>query len=208
VRQGASLKAGARELAAGGLLSGPQAPGASNLEGESFWILGRLLGKAGIIRAGTYRLDGAVTPLQLLDKLARGDVMLVELLFVEGTTFRQWLAQLADDPHVRHTLAGRSDAEIASLAGVQGSSLEGWLFPDTYRFTPGSADVEILKRAHAAMAKRLEEAWAGRAPGLPLATPYAALILASIVEKETCLPAERPLIASVFVNRLRRGMRL
>jgi len=198
VRQGASLKAVSRDLAARGLFA----------EGESFWILGRLVGKSAAIRAGTYRLDRPLTPLQLLDKLARGDVVLEELLFVEGSTFRQWLAQLRDDPEVRHTLAGRSDAEIAALVGVPGSSLEGWLFPDTYRFTAGSSDLDILKRAHAAMAKRLRDGWAGRDPGLPFATPYEALILASIVEKETGLAAERPLIASVFVNRLRRGMRL
>jgi UPF0755 protein len=198
VRQGESLKSVSRDLAGTGLLA----------EGESFWILGRLLGKAAVIRAGTYRLVAPVTPLQILDKLARGDVVLVEILFVEGTTFHQWLAQLGDDTQVRHTIAGRSDAEIASLAGIAGPSLEGWLFPDTYRFTAGSSDLEILKRAHLAMAKRLQDGWAGRDAGLPLATPYDALILASIVEKETGLAAERPLIASVFVNRLRRGMRL
>jgi UPF0755 protein len=121
---------------------------------------------------------------------------------------RQWLAELEADPDVKHTLGGRSEADIAALLGVQGGSLEGWLFPDTYRFSPGSSDVEILRRAHAAMVKRLDGAWAARDPDLPLATPYEALILASIVEKETALAAERPLVASVFVNRLRKGMRL
>jgi UPF0755 protein len=208
VRNGERLKGLARELAAGGLLAGPWIPGASTLEGEGFWILGRLLGKASSIRAGTYRLERPVAPLDLLDKLARGEVLLVEALFVEGTTFRQWRAGLEADAHVRHTLAGKADAEVAALLGIPGPSPEGWLFPDTYRFTPGSSDLDVLRRAHAAMAKRLAEAWAGRDPGLPLATPYEALILASIVEKETGLPAERPLIASIFVNRLRLHMRL
>jgi UPF0755 protein len=208
VRPGERLKGLAREFAAGGLLGGPAIPGASTLEGEAFWILGRLVGKAGSIRAGTYRLEAPVAPLALLDKLARGDVLLVEALFVEGTTFRQWRAGLEADPHVRHTLAGKPDAEVAALLGISQPSPEGWLFPDTYRFTPGSSDADILKRAHAAMAKRLADAWSGRDPDLPLATPYEALILASIVEKETGLAAERPLIASVFVNRLRLHMRL
>jgi len=198
VRGGASLKSVSRELARGGLLD----------EGESFWLLGRLLGKATSIRAGTYRLERPLTPLELLDKLARGDVVLAEILFVEGTTFRQWLAELAADPRVRHTLAGRSEAELRALLGLGDQPPEGWFFPDTYRFSPGSSDADILRRAHAAMERRLAEAWATRGPGLPLATPYEALILASIVEKETGLAAERPVVASVFVNRLRLGMRL
>ena len=108
VRAGSSLKTVARELAAGGLFA----------EGESFWILGRTLGRAGAIRAGTYRLDTPLTPLQLLDKLARGDVVLVPILFVEGSTFHEWLAQLDGDAKVRHTLAGKSDEEIRALLGI------------------------------------------------------------------------------------------
>lgn len=198
VRPGASLKTVSRELAADGLFA----------EGETFWILGRALGKAGSIRAGTYRLEAPLTPLALLDKLARGEVVLEEILFVEGSTYHEWRDELGANPHLRHTLAGKSDAEVASLLGIDGASPEGWLFPDTYKFSPGSSDVEIVRRAHAAMVKRVEAAWATRDPSLPLASPYQALILASIVEKETALPAERPLVASVFVNRLERHMRL
>ena len=198
VRAGSSLKTVSRELAAGGLLG----------EGESFWILGRLLGKAASIRAGTYRLDAALTPLQLLDKLARGDVVLVEITFVEGSTFRQWLGALAADAQVRHTLAGLGDSQLRGLLETGEEPLEGWFFPDTYRFSPGSSDLDILRRAHAAMVRRLDAAWAARDPSVPLATPYDALILASIIEKETGLAAERPLIASVFANRLKLGMRL
>ena len=197
VRTGASLKSIAQQLAADGVLR----------EGQTLWILGRLLGKSTSIQAGTYRLDKPVTPLELLDKLARGDVVLVEILFVEGHTMKQWLAQLAKHPHVRQTLAGKTDAELRAAFAL-GEPLEGWFFPDTYRFTPGSADIDILKRAHASMKRRLAEAWAARDPAIPLKTPYEALILASIVEKETGQASERPVIASVFVNRLRTGMRL
>jgi UPF0755 protein len=177
-------------------------------EGETFWILGRALGKARSIQAGTYRLDQPLTPLEILDKLARGDVVVIEMLFVEGTTMRQWLAQLAGNPQVKQTLAGKSDAELRALLGTGEQPLEGWFFPDTYRFAPGTADAAILRRAHAVMKKRLDDAWAAKSADVPLKTPYEALILASIVEKETGLASERPLIASVFANRLKRPMRL
>lgn len=198
VKSGSSLKSVARQLYEEGLLPEPY----------GFWILGRALGKAGAIQAGTYRLESPVTPLELLDRLARGDVIFMELAFIEGTAFRQWLELLRANPHVRQTLGGKTAAEIAREIGVGEASPEGWLFPDTYRFAPGSSDAEILRRAHAAMKKRLSEAWADRDPKLPLASPYEALILASIVEKETGAAAERALIASVFVNRLKAGMRL
>jgi UPF0755 protein len=198
VHAGSGLKSVSRQLAGDGVL----------MEGESFWILGRVVGKARSIQAGVYRLDKPVTPLELLDKLARGDVMFFEIVFVEGTTLKQWLAQLAAEPKVKHTLVGKDDAEIRASVGGGPEPLEGWLFPDTYRFAPGVADVDILKRAHATMKKRLADVWAARDAAVPIATPYDALILASIVEKETAQAAERPMIASVFVNRMKRGMRL
>ena len=198
VKTGAGLKSISRQLAADGLFP----------DGHTFWILARVLGRAPAIHAGTYRIERPMTPLDILDKLARGEVILVEIRFVEGTTLKQWLERLERDPNVRHTLAGKGDAEVRALLGLAETSAEGWLFPDTYRFAPGIADAEILRRAHAAMKKRLEEAWAARAPDLPLKTPYEALILASIIEKETGVAAERPQIGSVFVNRLKRGMRL
>jgi UPF0755 protein len=108
---------------------------------------------------------------------------------------------------VRQTLPGKTEAQLRATFALD-HPLEGWFFPDTYRFTPGSSDVDVLKRAHGAMKRRLAEAWAARDPDLPLRTPYEALILASIVEKETGQASERPIIASVFVNRLRSGMRL
>ncbi len=197
VHSGWGLKAVGRQLAADGVLP----------EGESLWILGRLSGKAQRIQAGTYRLDKPLSALEIIDKLARGDVVFVDALFVEGTTWKQWLAQLADHPRVKQTLAGKSEAELRAALG-EDQALEGWLFPDTYRFAPGTADIDILKRAHSIMKKRVAEAWASRDPSTPLKGPYEALILASIVEKETGAAAERALIASVFTNRIRRGMRL
>jgi UPF0755 protein len=197
VHPGASLKAVARGLAQDGVLAEPY----------TFWLMGRAMGKAGAIQAGTYRLDRPLTPPELLDKLARGEVVMAEMRFVEGTTLKQWLAQLAASPEVRQTLGAAPEAQLRELLGLE-QPVEGWLFPDTYRFTPGIADVDILKRAHAAMKRRLAEAWAARDPQLPLKDPYEVLILASIIEKETGQAAERPLVAAVFVNRMRLGMRL
>jgi len=198
VKSGASLRTVARQLADDGLLAEP----------HGFWMLARVLGKSGQLQAGTYRLEAPVTPLDLLDKLARGDVLPIEVAFVEGTTLRQWLAILAKHPHVTATEGARDAASVRTSLGIEARSVEGMLFPDTYRFLAGTKDVDILKRARDAMNRRLEEAWAARDPTVPLANAYEALVLASIIEKETGQAAERPLIASVFVNRLRKGMRL
>jgi UPF0755 protein len=198
VRSGAHVRAVSRQLADAGLMP----------EEHLLWLVARAWGRRGPIQAGTYRLDKPATPLEILDKMARGDVVLVDMVFVEGTTFRQWLAALASQPRVRQTLSGKAEDEVRAALGLGEERPEGWFFPDTYRFAPGTSDVEILKRAHGAMKRRLDEAWAARDAGLPLASAYQALVLASIIEKETGAAAERPIIASVFVNRLRRGMRL
>ena len=198
VAKGASLKGIAQQFAADGLLAEP----------HSFWILGRLLGKATQIQAGNYRVAGPITPSELLAKLAAGDVLPVDIVFVEGSIFRQWLAQMQQNAMLRNTLQGKDEAQIRALVGVNEPFLEGLFFPDKYQFVAGYSDVELLKRAYAAMRKRLAEAWEGRAPELPFATPLEALTLASIIEKETGRAEERPVIASVFVNRLRKPMRL
>jgi hypothetical protein len=196
VHAGTSLRGVARHLVADGVLP----------EAESLWIVGRALGKDRSIQAGVYRLDAPLTPFELLQKLAHGDVVILELKFVEGTTFRQWQAQLAAAARVRHTLAGKSEAQLREAFAVAEPSLEGWFFPDTYRFPPGSADVDILKRAHGVMVKRLADTWASRSPQTLLRTPYEALVLASIVEKETALAEERPLVDGDLRNgrKLRR----
>jgi UPF0755 protein len=198
VKSGASLKSVAGNLAEEGFLAEP----------FTFWIVGRVLGKATAIQAGTYRLEKAITPLEVLEMLASGDVLPIEIVFVEGSTLRQWRAQMKQHPQIRSTLADRTDEEVRVALGVKEPALEGLFFPDTYRFLAGTADAEILKRAHAAMARRLAQAWESRDPSLPIATPYEALVLASIVEKETGQAGERPVIASVFVNRIRKRMRL
>lgn len=198
VKSGASLKSVARNLADEGLLPEPYV----------FWLLGRVLGQAASLQAGTYRLSAPVTPLELLDKLASGDVLPIEIGFVEGTTLRQWLAQMKQHPFIRTTLDGLDEASIRAALGLPEGALEGLFFPDKYRFLAGTSDAEILKRAHAEMTRRLARAWESRDPSVPLASPYEALVLASIIEKETGQAGERPVIASVFVNRLRKGMRL
>jgi UPF0755 protein len=197
VAPGASVKTVSRQLAQDGLFP----------EGETFWMLARAVNKGrATIQAGTYRLERPTTPLDLLDKMRRGDVVMMEMVFVEGTTLRQWLTELAEQPRLKHTV--KTDADVRAALAIPQASAEGWLFPDTYRFAPGVSDVDILKRAHAAMMKRLDDAWRARDPAVPLGDPYEALILASIIEKETGAASERPLVASVFVNRMRRGMRL
>lgn len=173
-----------------------------------FRLLARMLGKDADIKAGTYEVSAGLTPLALLDKLVRGDFAFADIQFIEGWTFQQMRAALDAHPQLKHDTAGLPDEEIMRrVAGAPGSP-EGRFFPDTYRFPRKSSDLDLLKNAFAAMEKRLSAAWAERDPGLPLNDPYEALILASIVEKETGRSVDRALIAGVFVNRLRIGMRL
>jgi len=153
--------------------------------------------------------------LTLLARIARGDVVQRQITFLEGWTYRQIRAALAAHPDVEQTLApikdnrdNRDDARLLSELAAPHPHPEGLFFPDTYRFAPGTADVAILRMAWQAQARALAAAWAARAPDLPLASPYEALILASIIEKETGLADERARVAGVFINRLRLGMRL
>ena len=177
--------------------------------------LARLSGRDTQIKAGSYEIENGITPLALIDKLTRGDVTMQELGIPEGWTFRQFRAALDAHAGMVHATQGMDDAALlASLERGGGSSAsppihpEGWFFPDTYLFAKGAKDIDILRRAHRAMKKRLATEWERRAPGLPYANSYEALIMASIVEKETGQAKERPQIAGVFVNRMRRGMLL
>lgn len=173
-----------------------------------FWLLGRVLGKAGSLKVGVYTLDKPLTPLQLYDKIQRGEVSQALVQFIEGKNWREVKAVLAAQPTLRNDSADMSDAELLRAIGAEADHIEGLLFPDTYFYIPYSSDIAVLRRAYRLQHEKLMAAWENRAPGLPYRTPYEALIMASIVEKETGAAFERPQIAGVFLNRIRLGMRL
>ena len=172
-----------------------------------YW-LARLSGKAELIKAGSYEVHAGITPWLLLLKLSSGDVSQGELLLVEGWNFRQVRAAIEAHPFLEADTVGLNEREILSRIGAAYEHPEGLFFPDTYLFDKRSSALALLARAHHAMQARIDEAWATRAPGVPLSSPYEVLILASIIEKETGRPEDRGLVASVFANRLRIGMRL
>jgi UPF0755 protein len=198
VRSGATLAAVARQLRDANVIPHPYA----------LIALARVKGVDRTIKAGSYEVAEGITLPQLMAKLTQGDVTQSSLTIVEGTTFAELMRSLRESSQITHTLADMSDPELSASLGITEKSPEGLFFPDTYFFANGSSDAALLKRAHRALQERLRAGWERRAPDLPLATPYEALILASIVEKETGRPADRPLIASVLVNRLKRGIRL
>ncbi|MGN1055192.1 MAG: endolytic transglycosylase MltG [Comamonas sp.] len=168
----------------------------------------RVSGQDRQIRAGNYELTAGTTPRTLLQKLVRGEESLRAITFVEGWTFRQMRAQIAKDEFLKHDTASMSDAEIMAALGKPGVAAEGRFFPDTYTYAKGSSELAVLRRALRSMERHLEQAWAQRPADTPLKSMDEALILASIVEKETGRSADRGQIAGVFVNRLRIGMRL
>lgn len=196
--QGSSLTAAARQLGEAGLLPSPRA----------FTLLARLRGLAGELKAGNYELRDPLSPVALLDKLTRGDVSQSEITFIEGWTFRQLRRRLDEHPQVRHELVGLSEREVLTALAAVETAAEGLFFPDTYHFPRGTSDLDILRRAYRTMQEHLQREWENRLPDLPYATPYEALIVASLVEKEAGQVEEMPLIASVFANRLRLGIRL
>lgn len=198
LKHGSNLRSIARQFNADGLLTEPW----------SFIALVRVLGRSGEIKAGNYQLDREISPLQLVQKITRGDVSQNEIVFIEGWNFRQVRKALNEHPAVKHDSAGLSDKELMNRLGMQEEIAEGLFFPDTYYFSSGMSDLSLLKRAHQIMEQRLTEAWQERSQNLPYSTPYEALIMASIVEKETGRASERPMIAAVFINRLHIGMRL
>ncbi|MGH8671400.1 MAG: endolytic transglycosylase MltG [Burkholderiales bacterium] len=198
IEQGSSLRIVAGQLARHDVVRHPL----------GFVWLARLLGKAGTLKAGNYALTGSVSPLNVLDIISSGKVVLEELRIIEGWAFRQMRDVLDHHPALKHETTGIDEAAILALLGSDFKVAEGLFFPDTYYFSRGMADTSILRRAYGLMQSRLERAWSEREPGLPFDDPYQVLILASIVEKETGQAAERPLIAGVFINRLKRGMKL
>jgi UPF0755 protein len=195
---GQPLAATARDLEARGVLDRPD------------WLraYARVTGADARVKAGEYEVRPGTTPRTLLQLFESGEVVRHSVTIVEGWTFRSLRAALERSPYLDNTLAGQDDAAVMAALGEPGLPPEGLFFPDTYLFGKGTADLEILRQARARMQRELEVAWDGRAGELPIATPYEALILASIIEKETALSSERARIGGVFVQRLRRGMRL
>jgi UPF0755 protein len=198
IKPGRSMRGVGRDLVSAGVLREPW----------SFTWLARMLGQDNAVQAGNYELPARITPYRLLEMIARGEVSQAQITFIEGWTFAQMRAALAQHPAVVHDAAGLTDAQVLRAIGAPETQPEGLFFPDTYHFSPGTRELKILARAYHTLHARLEALWAARAAGLPYASPYQALIMASIVEKETGLEADRKLIAAVFVNRLKRGMRL
>ena len=198
LRPGSSLRGAARQMKRAGVLQ----------HSRPFVAMARLLGEAGNIKAGNYEINEPVTPYRLLRKITAGEVTQVAIKFVEGWTFREMRVALDNHPDIAHATRGLTNDEILKRLNVDQASPEGLFFPDTYYFARGNSDLRVLRRAYRLMQNHLQARWAKRAPDLPLATPYHALILASIVEKETGSEKERGLVAAVFLNRLRKGMLL
>ncbi len=168
----------------------------------------RVSGQARRIRAGSYEIDAGTSPRRLLAKMVLGDEALEHVRFIEGWTLRQVRAELASAPALKPASAGLSDADLMTALGAPGVAGEGRFFPDTYAYSRGVSDLTVLKRAQRAMQHKLAAVWAERAPDTPLKSADEALILASIVEKETGAATDRGLVAGVFANRLRIGMPL
>ena len=174
----------------------------------SFEVLARGLGVASDVKAGIYELKSGITPLELLGMITSGSTSQASITFIEGWTFAQMREELNASEKIKHMTMSETDQQILKEIGATEAMPEGLFFPDTYFFTPNTSDRDILKRAYSTMQSKVKNAWATKANGLPYHTPYEALIMASIVEKETGRAAERPQIAGVFINRLKIGMRL
>ena len=198
IKQGSSLTSVANQLADAGVLD----------DARLFILLSRMKGLASSVKAGDYEFAEPITPLELLNRITKGDISQSEIKFIEGWTFSQLRQTLDEHPALRHDTANLSGSEILQLIGATETAAEGLFFPDTYFFARGSSDTAILKRAYKVMQNHLNTAWGEREPDLPLKNPYQALILASIVEKETGRENDRGMVAAVFVNRLRFNMLL
>ena len=198
LKQGSSLRSVAKQLTEIGVLDNPW----------SFIVMARVLGEAGEIKAGNYEFTNNLTPYRLLTKLTKGDVTMGNIAFIEGWTFNQLRKTLDDYPGIKHDSANLSEEELLKRIGATENSAEGLFFPDTYFFNDGVSDLTILKRAYRTMKSNLATAWETSAKDLPFSDSYQALIMASIVEKETGHATERRMVAAVLINRLRLGMKL
>lgn len=173
-----------------------------------FILLAKLLSKEQFLQAGSYTLNKNINPYQLLLSLNHGKATQGSVTFIEGRTFSQMRDKLAKNDAVKQTITNLSDAEVMQKMGAKYKVSEGLFFPDTYYFDRNTSDIILLQRSYDAMQRKLAKAWEYRAANLPYKNSYQALIMASIIEKETGKSAERPMIAGVFINRLRIGMRL
>lgn len=171
-------------------------------------LLAKMTGDSTKLKAGTYELKPGTTPRGLLAQLVRGEFAQETLTIIEGWTFKQMRQTMDAHPAIKHDTAGLSDSELMAKISSDFTTPEGWFYPDTYKFAKNSSDLLIYRQAHKLMLKRLNDAWLARDSSLPYKSPYEALIMASIVEKETGKKSERTLVAGVFVNRLKLGMRL
>ncbi len=198
VKSGTTMIKIAQQLAQAGVLKQPLI----------FTLAARISGKGSALKAGNYALEAPLTPWALLQKLTKGDVNQAQIKFIEGWSFRQLRLALDNEPDLKHDTSGLSDAAIMAKLGWPTQHPEGRFFPDTYFFSSGMSDLTILARAHKLMQTQLETVWRTRATNLPYNTMDEALVMASIVEKETGQASERPLIAGVFIHRLRIGMLL
>ncbi|HET7199415.1 MAG TPA: endolytic transglycosylase MltG [Burkholderiales bacterium] len=198
IRPGSTLRSATRQLIDAGL----------PLPSWKFVLLARINGASAGVKAGSYQAAAGVTPFLLIRKITRGEYAQAEILLVEGWTFRQVREAIDAHADLKHDSASLPETEIMARLGDPGLTPEGMFFPDTYVFAKGSSDLAVLARAHRAMKRQLESAWAARAPDLPVNDSYEALILASIVEKETGRLSDRAMIAAVFANRLRLKMKL
>jgi len=198
IKSGSSLKSVARQLREQNVLQ----------DGFSFQLLARLTGASNRIKAGEYRFKPGASQRQILQVLVNGDQVRYSVVLVEGTTFMQFLQTLASNKKLDHTLNGLSPEQVMERLSYDSQHPEGRFFPDTYTFTAGDEDIDILRQSYAKMQAELQKAWDDRDPSLPYKNAYEALIMASIIEKETGRPEDRDRIAAVFVNRLRRNMKL
>ncbi len=198
VDPGRTLRGVSEQFAQAGLIS----------ERWSFLAFARAMGAAGRIKAGSYTADAQISPYRLLDKIVTGEFAQAEVTFIEGWTFSQLRSALDAHPSLRHDTKGLSDVQILQRLASDTPSPEGMFFPDTYYFAVASSDLALLKQAYSKMQSRLQALWEQRSADLPFKSAYEALIFASIVEKETGRSDERNIVAAVFVNRLKRGMRL
>ncbi|WP_211185280.1 endolytic transglycosylase MltG [Thalassotalea algicola] len=175
-----------------------------------FWLrnYARLFPGKVALKVGTYQLLPGDSLLQVIEKVTRGKEHQLQITFVEGSTLKEWLSQLRNNKYILKSAATESPSALSKALSTEYKHLEGWFFPETYAFTPETQDIDIVKRAYQKMQRELAALWQNRASDLPYSNSYEALIMASIIEKETAVIEEQPRIAAVFVNRLNKKMRL